>query len=303
MLSFFNKNKISHNETVIDKGELESLKVKADIIDQLIANDFQQKISTLTSSIESASHSSAESQNKVENNLHLVSKLAEQSNGIAELSSTSMSTAQETSSKSAMSIEQLQTLTGKISTAEQNISEFTVLLEGLTNNNKTISQLVEAIKNIASQTNLLALNAAIEAARAGEHGRGFAVVADEVRALASTANESAEKIHEEMGKIMGISEDIITQQKIVVGSIEESREISSSIETDLNEVHSLSVESTTAAEAVIAQMHEQVAETNHVLENIADLVEDSKSNAQNTLDSDLGEEIISNLSPLSNIRR
>jgi len=203
-----------------------------------------------------------------------------------------------------MSIEQLQALSNKISTAEQNISEFTVLLEGLTNNNKTISQLVESIKNIASQTNLLALNAAIEAARAGEHGRGFAVVADEVRALASTANESAEKIHEEMGKIMGISEDIITQQKIVVGSIEESREITSNIETDLGEVHSLSVNSTSAAEAVIEQIQQQVGETNHILENIADIVDASKHAIGGSSDNiALSEELMNGLHPLEGLAR
>jgi methyl-accepting chemotaxis protein len=304
MLSFFNKQQISQNETVIDKNELESLKVKAEIVDQLVAIDFQTKVSSLTSNIQSASQSSAFQLDKVEGNMHLVSKLAEQASGIADLSASSVSSAQETSNKSAMSIEQLQTLSGKISTAEQNISEFTVLLEGLTNNNKTISQLVEAIKNIASQTNLLALNAAIEAARAGEHGRGFAVVADEVRALASTANESAEKIHEEMGKIMGISEDIITQQKIVVGSIEESREITSSIEQELNEVHSLSMESTSAAEAVIDQIQGQIGETNHVLESFVELVDDSKNAIQgSSSNTELGVEIMSGLYPLENLPR
>jgi len=304
MLSFLNKQQLSPNETTIDKTELELLKTKATIIDQLIANDFQQKVSSLASNTQVASQSTSSQLDKVESNFQLVSRLAEQATGIADLSANSVSSAQETSSKSAMSIEQLQGLSNKISTAEQNISEFTVLLEGLTNNNKTISQLVESIKNIASQTNLLALNAAIEAARAGEHGRGFAVVADEVRALASTANESAEKIHEEMGKIMGISEDIITQQKIVVGSIEESREITSNIETDLGEVHSLSVNSTSAAEAVIEQIQQQVGETNHILENIADIVDASKNAIGGSSDNiALSEELMNGLHPLEGLAR
>ena len=298
----FNKSKISQNETVIDKDELEALKVKANIVDQLTTSNFQQKVQSLASNTHSTNQQSTYQLNKVENNMQLVNNLAEQISGIVDLSTSSLSSAQMTSNKSAASLEQLQALSNKISTAERNISEFTVLLEGLTNNNKTISQSLEAIKSIASQTNLLALNAAIEAARAGEHGRGFAVVADEVRALASISNESAEQIHEGMGKIMGISDDIITQQKIVVGSIEESLEISSNIESELNNVHSQSLETTSAAEAVIERIQGQLGETNHALESFNDLVNESKNAIQNSSSNiELGDEVISSLYPLQNL--
>ncbi len=298
MFSFKN-NSIGSNETVVNKKTLETLTAKAKILDQLLASGFQNTAINITKNAESVNKSSSKRLSTMENNHHLVGELAEQSSNIAQLSETSVSTAQKTIDKTGYSIEQLQGLTDKISTAEGNISAFTGLLEGLTNNNKTISQLVESIKNIASQTNLLALNAAIEAARAGEHGRGFAVVADEVRALASTANESAEKIHDEMSKIMGISEDIISQQQNVVHSIEESREITTAIVGNLDEVYELSKENSSAAEAVTSEVHSQVNYTQEILNNITNMVEDNRNAVEGSSENlKLSQQMLNDLSVL-----
>jgi len=300
---FFKNNSIAENETVISKSTLETLTAKAKILDQLLASEFQQTALQITENAASVNKSSSERLINVENNHQLVGQLAEQSENIAHLSETSVSTAQQTTDKTGQSIEHLTDLSRKITVAEENIAEFTSLLEGLTENNKTISQLVESIKNIASQTNLLALNAAIEAARAGEHGRGFAVVADEVRALASTANESAEKIHEEMNKIMGISEEIISQQTNVVSSIEESRDITTVIVENLANVHELSKENITAADEVISQVKNQVNDTQEILANISHIVEDTRTAVAGSSDNvKLGKQMVADLMPLDSLR-
>ncbi|KMT65453.1 methyl-accepting chemotaxis protein [Catenovulum maritimum] len=300
MLSFL-KPSIPIGKTLVDQVDLNELEKKAAILDKLLSSDAYQIAEQIKDNAYTVNRTSADGLDMIERSYDLVKNFIEQSMEIENISKSSYESASETSSTSEDCIEQLSKLVENIKSSAHYISEFTTLLSNLDENSKNIDHLVESIKGIAEQTNLLALNAAIEAARAGEHGRGFAVVADEVRSLANTANQSADQIQTEMKKIMDISSSIITKQKEVQGLIETSVEIADVTTDQLGSLVRVAKESAHSMENMMDQIRLQLSSTEEIRSNMDTLVNSTKDSMDGaSRNHGLSEELISNLQSIRN---
>jgi len=134
---------------------------------------------------------------------------------------------------------------------------------------QTIAKFTETIAGISSQTNLLALNAAIEAARAGEHGRGFAVVADEVRALAGKTEDATNEIREYVSIITDNAQKTKVGFNDMITSIEEVNSSADTIGSAINDVVSLSSGMMDALGETTAESFIETIKTDHLLYKLA----------------------------------
>ena len=154
-------------------------------------------------------------------------------------------------------------------------------IESLAAQTQSIGSILETIRGISEQTNLLALNAAIEAARAGEQGRGFAVVADEVRNLASRSSDSANEIQNMINELqqqarrsVQAMETGLEQSQTVVHEAQEANQALHSIAAHIGSISNMNIQVATATEEqtmVVNDMNANVADITHLTTETTDI--------------------------------
>jgi len=159
------------------------------------------------------------------------------------------------------------------------------VIEELGHQSDQITQIVKTIREIADQTNLLALNAAIEAARAGEQGRGFAVVADEVRKLAERTSRSTTEITSMVERIQKGTRDAVSSMETGVTQAGNGVELADQAGASIAEIRDGAMRVVNVVNNISDSIREQGAVSSDIaksIENIARMSEESSQAVQET---------------------
>ena len=262
--------RIGHIEVVQDVTEMNKVKRKAEQALQegmlLAADQLDSIMQNLSASTEQLYRQVEEASNGAHTQSERIAETAtamEQMNAtvleVAKNASDAAANAEATRSKAQEGAEIVNDVAGAISEIEQRVQDMQQDVNGLGQQAEGIGQIMNVITDIADQTNLLALNAAIEAARAGEAGRGFAVVADEVRKLAEKTMSATKEVGNAITSIQNGTRNNISNMDQVVGVVTQGATLAQDSGQVLESIVSLAEGTSLQVSAIATASNEQSA--------------------------------------------
>ncbi|KAA0550391.1 methyl-accepting chemotaxis protein [Bacillus sp. BGMRC 2118] len=204
-----------------------------------------------------------------------VQSIAENASLVAEVSSQATQKAKDGSGYVGQTVRQIQAI-------NQSVRDTGEVILSLDTRSKQIGDITKVITDIADQTNLLALNAAIEAARAGEHGKGFAVVADEVRKLAEQSQTSSAQISSLIKEIQQDMDRSTHSMNQVQEEVEEGLEIVAKTETNFNEILEFMERASEQITEMAATAEEMSASSEEVSATVAGITHISRNTSMHS---------------------
>ncbi len=211
----------------LDEGIAEQGRIVEEATTKVIA--LTEAISTIAASAEQQTRSLDETALAVSNMASSIEEVAAQVDSLSSISTETSRTAERGGSAIGTIVDGMHTIRTTINELGQDIRQ-------LGNNSEQIGDIVKVIDRIAEQTNLLALNAAIEAARAGEHGRGFAVVASEIRKLADGSVQATKEIAGHITSTQTVISEVVNAMERLTERVEESTGSTNSASDALQEI-------------------------------------------------------------------
>lgn len=249
------------------------------------SNQLASASEELNSVTEDASRSLQQQNDEIQ---QAATAVTEMSSAVDEVAQTAMLTS-ESSAQSTQSAEQgkqqVQQTIQAIVAMNDDVARSSSVVSSLAEQAQDIGKVLDVIRAIAEQTNLLALNAAIEAARAGEAGRGFAVVADEVRALAARTQASTREIEDMVGKIRAGTQSAVQSMQQSGQRASQALSVAEGAGTALSTIHQqiLQINDRNLVIASAAEEQAKVArEVDRNIVNISDLTAQTAAGAQQT---------------------